>query len=336
MVRARKWVYNSTFEGYPTMDNFCIEGEILADIKENEFLAEAMFLSVDPYMRLYMPEYPLGSVMVGMQIAKVVESKNTKFPVGSYVHGSFGWRTHTVCNPDKRKSVDPNCIWHQPYILPDFGQLPISLGLGILGMPGTAAYFGFLEICQPKEGETVVVSGAAGAVGNLVGQIACIKGCNVIGITGSDIKCEWIKTMGCNHGINYRTGDIAKELKKAAPRGVDCYFDNVGGKVAEIVRGHMNCHGRISVCGASSCYNQEKAMVADPQLDFARKQLKQQGFHVSNWADRRLEGIQQILKWIEEDKLRYPESVTEGFENMPKAFIGMLKGEFFGKAIVKV
>ncbi|XP_055526140.1 prostaglandin reductase 1-like [Wyeomyia smithii] len=330
MVVAKKWIYAKSFTGYPTDENFRLEEETLADVKENEFLAEAIFLSVDPYMRPYMLQYPIGSTMIGGQVAKVVESKNAKFPVGAYVHGNFGWRTHTVCNPNKG---DPNS---PPYVLPDFGQEPLSLGLGMLGMPGNTAYFGFLEICQPKQGETVVVSGAAGAVGSIVGQIAKIKGCTVIGIAGSDEKCDWIKTIGFDHAINYKTADIDAELKKAAPKGVDCYFDNVGGKITEIVRGQMNTLGRISVCGTVSCYNQNKAMVSDPQRDFVWKQLKQQGFLVWQWTERWLEGIQQNFKWIQEGKLKYRETVTEGFENMPKAFVGMLKGENFGKAVVKV
>ncbi|XP_053698631.1 prostaglandin reductase 1-like [Sabethes cyaneus] len=328
MVIAKKWIYAKAFSGYPTADNFRLEEETLGELKEDEFLAEAIFLSVDPYMRPYMLQYPVGSVMIGGQVAKVMESKNPKFPTGSYVHGNFGWRTHTVCTP----SVGDR----KPYVLPDFGKEPLSLGVGVLGMPGNTAYFGFLELCEPKEGETVVVSGAAGAVGSLVGQIAKIKGCTVIGITGTDEKCEWIKTIGFDHAINYKTADIREELKKMAPKGVDCYFDNVGGITTEIVRGRMNTFGRISVCGIISSYNEERAKVIDPQRDFVGKQLKQEGFVVSRWTARWMEGIEQNLKWIQEGKMKYRETITEGFENMPKAFIGMLKGENIGKAVVKV
>ncbi|XP_058445163.1 prostaglandin reductase 1-like [Malaya genurostris] len=330
MTVAKKWIYARAFSGLPTAEDFRLEEETLEQIQDGEFLAEAIFSSVDPYMRIYMAQYPVGSVMIGGQIAKVLESKNPNFPVGSYIHGNFGWRTHTVCNPDK---TEPHWV---PYVLPDFGKEPLSLGLGVLGMPGSTAYFGFLEICKPVPGETVVVSGAAGAVGSIVGQIAKIKGCRVIGLAGSDKKCEWLKTIGFDQAINYKTADIASELKLAAPKGVDCYFDNVGGLITEIVRGQMNSFGRISVCGTISCYNAEKAKVTDPQRDYVWKQLRQEGFINWRWNDRRLEMIEQNLRWIREGKLVYQETVTEGFENMPAAFIGMLSGENTGKAIVKI
>nr|XP_019552338.2 prostaglandin reductase 1-like [Aedes albopictus] len=331
MVVAKKWIYAKAFSGLPTADNFRLEEETLdGELKDNEFLAEAIYLSVDPYMRPFMTQHPEGTVMIGGQVAKVLDSKNPKFPVGSYVVGAFGWRTHSVCNPDEVAAE-----W-KPYPLPDVGGEPLSLGIGALGMPGQTAYFGFLEICSPKEGETVVVSGAAGAVGSLVGQIAKIKGCKVIGIAGSDAKCEWIKSLGFDHAINYKTADVEAELKKAAPEGVDCYFDNVGGSTAEIVRKQMNLFGRISVCGTISDYNSEPAQVTDPQRDFVWKQLRQEGFMVFRWNNRMSEALGQNLKWIKEGKLKYRETITEGFDNMPQAFIGMLTGENIGKAVVKV
>lgn len=330
MVVAKKWIYAKAFSGLPSNENFRLEDESLEQIKDNEFLAQAVFLSVDPYMRPYMEQYPVGTVMIGGQIAKVLESKHPKFPAGCYVHGSFGWRTHTVCNPD-----EGDLNW-RPYVLPDFGEEPLSLGLGMLGMPGNTAYFGLLEICKPKEGETVVVSGAAGAVGSIVGQIAKIKGCKVVGIAGTDDKCVWLKSVGFDHAINYKTADIEAELKKAAPDGVDCYFDNVGGVITEIVRGKMNMFGRISVCGTISNYNSGKAKVTDPQRDYVWKQLRQEGFIVWRWMDRWLEGIQQNLKWIQEGKLEHKETFTDGFDKMPAAFIGMLTGANTGKAVVRI
>ncbi|XP_039453380.1 prostaglandin reductase 1-like [Culex pipiens pallens] len=331
VIVAKKWIYAKAFSGFPTGENFRLEEETLGELKDNEFLAEALFLSVDPYMRPYMAQYPEGSVMIGGQVAKVVASRNARFPVGCHVHGSFGWRTHTICNPDEGEKH-----W-APYLLPDFGQEPLSLGVGVLGMPGCTAYFGFLEICRPKEGETVVVSGAAGAVGSLVGQIGKIKGCRVIGIAGTDEKCAWLRELGFDHAINYKTADIGAELKVAAPNGVDCYFDNVGGKTTEIVRGQMNNFGRISVCGTISNYNAaQPTMVVDPQRDYVWKQLRQEGFMCWRWLDRWVECIKQHLVWIKEGKLKYRETFTDGFEQMPKAFIGMLNGENVGKAVVKV
>lgn len=204
-------------------------------------------------------------------------------------------------------------------------------------MPGNTAYFGFLEICQPKEGETVVVSTAAGAVGSLVGQIAKIKGCRVVGITGSDEKCKWlINDLGFDAAINYKTADLKKELKAAAPKGIDCYFDNVGGEISQNVIEQMNLSGRISVCGAITGYNGQEVSVHAPQKNFVFKQLKMEGFIVHRWANRWMEGVSQMLQWIKDGKIKFLETVTEGFENMPQAFMEMLNGKNTGKAVVKV
>ena len=222
-------------------------------------------------------------------------------------------------------------------MLPDFEGLPISLGDGCLGMPGNTAYFGFLEICQPKAGETVVVTGAAGAVGSLVGQIAKIKGCRVIGFAGSDEKCAWLEQeLGFDKAINYKKGDQAQQLKEAAPKGVDCYFDNVGGDLSSMIITQMNLFGRISCCGAISEYNDVVIQVPAPQKSFVFNQLKMEGFIVSRWSERWMEGITQMLQWVQEGKIKYHETITIGFENQPKAFIDMLRGKNTGKALVKV
>ncbi|XP_072386095.1 prostaglandin reductase 1-like [Diabrotica undecimpunctata] len=326
MVKGKRFVLTKDFEGFPKESDFKLEEYELASINEGEFLAEAVYLSVDPYMRAKASSWSMvGKTMTGSQVAKILESKNPKFPPGKHVVGNFGWQTHTVSNGESIQLV------------PDLGELPLSLSLGVLGMPGNTSYFGFLELCQPKSGETVVVSGAAGAVGSHVGQIAKIKGCTVIGIAGSDEKGKWLtEKLGFDHFINYKTANIAEELKKAAPKGVDCYFDNVGGEISSIVIYQMNLYGRISVCGSISSYNEsERALAPMLQRGFAGKQLKMEGFMVHRWNNRFMEGVTQNLEWIKEGKLKYQETVTNGFENMVKAFIGMLKGENVGKAIVK-
>jgi len=332
MVKAKSYLYQYKFKGFPKRSDLLIVEDELPEIKDGEFLAEAVYLSVDPYMRPYANNLPTGSTMIGSQIAKITDSKNPNYPVGKYVCGNFGWTTHTITTGNEKNKA-------KPYILPDFGDLPLSLGLGVLGMPGSTAYFGFLEICKPKEGETVVVSGAAGAVGSLVGQIAKIKGCTVIGIAGSDDKGKWLKEeLGFDHFINYKTEDVEKALKAAAPNGVDCYFDNVGGDISSTVIYQMNQFGRISVCGAISSYNNiETARLERPlQMPIISKQLRMEGFVNSRWIDRYLEGIQQNLQWVKEGKLKYRETITEGFENMFDAFTSMLRGKNTGKAIVKV
>lgn len=204
-------------------------------------------------------------------------------------------------------------------------------------MPGNTAYFGFLELCEPKAGETVVVTGAAGAVGSLVGQLAKLKGCRVIGFAGSVDKSKWLeKEYGFDRVINYKSANLYKQLKAVAPNGVDCFFDNVGGEASSIIFSQMNDYGRISVCGAISSYNSDIPKVPAVQSMFVFKQLKMQGFLVWRWSDRWMEGITEFAKLVEEGKLKYRETVTEGFENTPQAFIEMLRGKNFGKAIVKV
>ncbi|XP_050315135.1 prostaglandin reductase 1-like [Anthonomus grandis grandis] len=333
MVVAKKWVLAKRSVGFPKETDIVLQEETLPELKDNEFLVEAVYLSVDPYMRAYMPRSELNTTMIGSQVGKIVESKNPKFPVGKYVVGQYGWRTHTIAsdNSDGDFSGLPTTI------LPDLGGLPLSLALGVLGMPGNTAYFGLLEICKPKAGETVVVSGAAGAVGSIVGQIAKIKGCTVVGIAGSDQKGKWLtEELGFDSFINYKTDNVEEALKKAAPKGVDCYFDNVGGEISTIVMNQMNDFGRVSVCGAISYYNEKEIpKVSAPQFAIVSKQLMVEGFIVVRWVARWMEGIKQNTEWIKQGKLKYHETVTEGFENMFKAFVDMLKGGNVGKAVVK-
>ncbi|XP_001603755.1 prostaglandin reductase 1 [Nasonia vitripennis] len=334
---AKKYVFSKHFSGEPKPTDLKLVEEELPAVKDGEILAEAEYLSVDPYMRAYTVRLPVGRTMIGSQVAKIVESKNPNYPVGKRIVGYMGWRSHTVLNPEKPASKD-QIMKDRPYIIPDLGDLSPSLALGVLGMPGNTAYFGFLEICAPKAGETVVISGAAGAVGSHVGQIAKIHGLKAIGIAGSDSKCKWlVDELGFDRAINYKTENIAAALKEAAPDGVDCYFDNVGGDISTTVIYQMREFGRVSICGSISSYNSDslpKTRILQPAVVF--NQLKMEGFIVTRWSDRWLEGIEKNMQWIREGKLKYKETVTEGFENMFQAFHGMLKGENVGKAVVKV
>jgi len=333
MTEAKKFIYAKRFDGLPKLTDFKLETETLPALKDGDVLVEALYLSVDPYQRAYMTRYPVGVPMIGGQVSKVLESKNSKFPKDALVFGAFGWRTHTVFNPDTEKSA------HPAYVLPPLGDLPVSVALGNLGMPGLTAYFGFLEICQPKAGEVVVVTGAAGAVGNVVGQIAKSKGCTVIGVAGSDDKCKWLtEELGFDHAINYKTADLDAELKKAAPDGIDCYFDNVGGTISSSVINQMRDYGRVAVCGSISSYNTPvsewpKVPILQPTLIF--KQLTMKGFLVWSYNNRWMEGITNMKKLVDEGKVKNRETVTEGFENTPQAFIDMLLGKNTGKAVVK-
>nr|XP_033338472.1 prostaglandin reductase 1-like [Megalopta genalis] len=339
MVKAKKYVLVKHFQGEPKPTDLQLVEEELPPIKNEEFLVQAEFLSVDPYMRPYTLRYPTGITMIGTQVAKILESKNSEYPVGKRVVGYFGWRTHTIVNP--KNFSDTDMLNQKPLLLPDIGNLSPSLCLGALGMPGNTAYFGFIDICAPKKGETLVVSGAAGAVGSHVGQIGKnVLGMNVIGIAGSDEKCKWlVDELGFDHAINYKTENVKTALKKVAPKGVDCYFDNVGGDISSTVIYQMNTFGRVSVCGSISSYNEDpaslpKTVVLQPALVF--NQLKLEGFIATRWTNRWMEGIYKNLQWIQEGKVKTRETVTKGFENMFEAFSGMLKGTNTGKAIVQV
>ncbi|KAG5327671.1 PTGR1 reductase, partial [Pseudoatta argentina] len=334
MVKARKYILVNYFVNEAKPTDLKLVDEELPPLQNGEYLVEAEYLSVDPYMRPYVQNVSLGVTMIGSQVAKIVESKNPAFPVGKRIVGNLGWRTHTIINP----KTEDQFFKQNTYLLPDIDDLPSSLGLGMLGMPGNTAYFGLLEICKPKTGETIVISGAAGAVGSHVGQIAKILGLNVIGICGSDEKCKWLtEKMGFDFAINYKTIPVAARLREVAPQGVDCYFDNVGGDISGTVMYQMNLYGRVAVCGSISSYDAKslpKCTILQPTMVF--NQLKMEGFIVRRWSDRWNEGIMQNLQWIREGKLRYRETVTKGFENMFDAFIGMMRGENIGKAIVQV
>ncbi|XP_053678440.1 prostaglandin reductase 1-like [Anopheles nili] len=331
MVRARKWMYVSRPDGEPKPANFSIEEEELPPLELGDFLVETEYFSLDAGLRGYMEIgiLPVGSPVVGMTIAKVIESQCADFPVGVYVCARLGWKTHAILNPSKHKD-------QRPYVVPGLEGRSRALGLGALGLSGNTAYFGFLEICKPRPGETVVVSAAAGAVGSLVGQIAKLHDCHVVGIAGSEEKVRWLKDIGFDEVINYKTGSVREQLRLAAPRGIDCYFDNVGGEITEIVREQMNLYGRISVCGTVSSYNGTPSLVSDPQRDFVSKQVRQEGFVVFRWQHRWMEGIKQLLEWIDQGKLVHRETVYEGFDNAPIAFVSMLRGDNIGKAVLKV
>ncbi|XP_062984604.1 prostaglandin reductase 1 [Elgaria multicarinata webbii] len=329
MVRAKCWILKKHFEGFPKQSDFELKEVELPPLKDGEVLLEAAFLSVDPYMRPYSRVYMKeGDTMLGYQVAKVLESKDPTYRVGEFVISQSGWTTHAV-SKGKDLSLLPSS-WP--------GNLSRSLALGTIGMPGLTAYFGLSEICRMKPGETILINAAAGAVGNVVGQIAKLKGGKVVGCAGSDEKVAHLKELGFDEVFNYKTvGSLEEALKKASPEGYDCYFDNVGGEFSDIVLEQMKKFGRIAVCGAISQYN-NAAPKKGPyvQMPMIFKELCMEGFLVTRWDSRKEEGLKALLKWVEEGKIKYHEHITKGFENMPAAFMGMLKGENTGKAVVKV
>merc|ERR1719384_1085969 len=288
-------------------------------------------------MRPYTMRMTPPFTMIGSSVAEVEESRHPKFPKGSTIIILAGWVERGVVNPDKMGKDSPGNTLGGIMPAPDLGQLSKSLLLGSCGMPGNTAYFGLLELCQPKQGETVVVSGAAGAVGSLVGQIAKIKGCRVIGYAGTDEKCQWLKEIGFDEAFNYKKVKVGESLTKAAPKGVDCYFDNVGGEMTAAVMAAMNVRGRASICGAISHYNDkgEYTKVTDILPLAIGKELKIEGFLVGRWKARWVEGIKAMAAWVISDQVKVKETVVEGFDKMPEAFMGLFTGQNTGKMIVK-
>jgi len=333
-MKLKKWNMVKHFEGFPKESDFELVEEDIPELEDMEVLFEATYLSLDPYMRIYMAQFPAGSTMIGQQAARVIKTRNGEYPLGTVCLVSCGWQSHFIYKPSVHDKQAAPMIFQAPDVAP----LPASYLLGCLGMPGCTAYFGLLRLCKPKAGETVLVNAAAGAVGSVVGQIAKIQGCNVIGFAGTDEKCAWLKELGFDHAFNYKTCDIDKALKEGAPKGVDCYFDNVGGDMTStVIRNHMNLFGRIAVCGSISAYNEiDPPKGPYPFGDFIGKQLVMEGFVVKRWAKEMPAAITELAKWMKEGKLKHQEHITQGFENMTKAFFGLLKGENTGKAIVQI
>jgi NADPH-dependent curcumin reductase CurA len=274
----------------------------------------------------YAPPVELGGVMVGGVVGQVVESRHSRFGAGEIVEGYFGWQQYALSDGAGVRKVDPSLA-------------PISTALGVLGMPGLTAYFGLLEIGKPQPGQTVVVSGAAGAVGSLVGQIAKIQGCHVVGIAGTDEKARYVvEELGFDSAFNYKSArNYRAKLKTLCPQGIDVYFDNVGGAITDAVIPLLNVGARLVICGQISQYNLERPEMGPRWLwALIVKQARAEGFLVFQFADRFEEGIRQMAQWLKEGKLKYRESIIEGLENAPRTFIGMLKGENIGKQLVKV
>ncbi|XP_047119079.1 prostaglandin reductase 1-like [Schistocerca piceifrons] len=335
METARKIVLARHFRGEPREDDFRVEEEELPAVREGEVLCQAAYLSVDPYQRARAASLQPGDTIMGYQVALIVQSRCAEFPVGRYLVGDLGWRSATVLDP-RRPPARPGAT--PTRLLPADWAAPYSLALGALGRPGVSAYFGLLELGRPKHGDVVVVSGAAGAVGSLVGQIARIHGCKVIGFAGSDEKVRWLKEeLQFDEAFNYRTTDARRALKEVAPAGVDVYFDNVGGELSSAVLPCMRHGGRVPICGAVCAYNSEapvRATTVQPAV--VGRELVLQGFLVSRWLPRWDEAVERMRRWVLDGRLVCRETVSHGFDSLPRAFIGMLRGDNLGKAVVKV
>src|SRR5215213_8809371 len=309
-------------EGVPTLDNFQFVDTDVPQPADGEVLVRLSYISVDPYLRgrmrdrkSYVAPFEVGQVIQSGAVGEIVESRSPKFKPGDVVSGMLGWRLYDVAKADGLMKVLP-------------GVSPTT-ALGVLGGPGLTAYFGLLDIGQPKEGETVVVSGAAGAVGTAVCQIAKIKGCRVVGIAGSDEKNDYLRNeLSVDETINYKTmDDVSEALKAACPQGIDVYFDNVGGEVSDAVLPLIADGARVVICGQISMYNLEKADLGlRPQPFLLVHKAMMKGFIITQYAPRFAEGVTQLAAWLMSGKLKYAETIVEGFDNTPQAFLGLFSG----------
>lgn len=336
--KNRQIILASRPSGMPTPGNFKFLDSDVPQLSTGEFLVRAQYLSVDPYMRgrmtnrkSYISPFKLNEVITGGVVGEVIESRSDSFQPGDIVTGHLGWQLYTVMN--SKSALESGVRKINPAIA------PVTTALGILGITGLTAYFGFLDIRGPKSGETVVVSGAAGAVGTIVCQLAKIHGCNTVGIAGSDEKNEYLtKELDVDATINYKTSsNLIKSVTNAAPNGVDIYFDNVGGDVSDAVMPLINPGARVVICGQIALYNLEKLDVGPrPQPFLLVNSALMKGFIITNYESRFGEGIRQLATWLAEGKLKYVENVVDGFENTPQAFMGLFTGENLGKQLVKV
>ena len=316
--------------------NFEYREEPIPTPQDGEVLVRTIYLSLDPTNRIWMSDIPqymapveIGQVMRGVVTGVVEESKNPDFKPGDLVFGTLGWQDYAIAFGNSGSAIA-----RLPHPLP----APLTAFTGPLGLTGCTAYFGLLDIGQPKAGETVVVSAASGAVGSIVGQIAKIKGCRVVGITGSDEKCRWlIEELGFDAAINYKTADLETELAQLCPNGIDVYFDNVGGSILDAVLTHVNLHARIPLCGLISTYNATEP-VPGP-LNYSQilmKRVRVEGFIILDYLTRWSEAITDIGQWVNSGKIKYALEIVDGLENAPSAILKLFDGNKNGKLVVKV
>ncbi len=319
-------------QGWVQESDFKIVETDLPELKDGEFLVMNLWLSLDPYMRgrmndakSYAAKTELGDVMVGGTVGVVTQSRNPKFQIGTMVLGNFGWQRYGISDGKGLR------------ILPGDDNVPISAYLGALGMPGITAWIGLMSIGEPKPGETVVVSAASGAVGSVVGQLAKAKGCRAVGIAGGKAKCDYVvNELGFDACVNYKAGHFAEGLAAVTPDGIDVYFENVGGEILDTVLTRLNAFSRIPLCGLVSQYNVTQPYAVRNFGALLTNRVKLQGFIVSEHTDLWPQAMQELKQLFVSGQLKYRETIADGLQNAPAAFIGMLKGENLGKQLVKV
>ena len=317
--------------GFPDEDLFEVAEAPIPDPADGQVLIRNAYFSVDPYMRprmndvrSYVAPFTLGEAMTGGAVGRVAASRNSRYAEGDWVLHQLGWREWALSDGAALRRLDPDAA-------------PVSTSLGVLGMPGFTAWYGIFALGRPQEGETVLVSGAAGAVGSAAGQMAALAGCRVIGSAGSEEKLAWLRELGFDGVFNYREQKAREALAELAPDGIDIYFDNVGGDHLEAAIGSLRTHGRVVACGSISRYNDAEP-AAGPRNMFmvVTKRIRIEGFIITDHYDRFGEFAGEAAEWVRDGRLRYRETVVDGIENAPKAFLGLLRGENIGKMLVKV
>jgi len=332
-MQNKQWILNSFPVGEIKDNDLIFKDSNLGEVNDGEVLIKNIYLSLDPANRgwmsgkaSYVDAMQIGEIMRGGTIGIIEESKNEKFKKGDVVQYQGGWQEYCI-NDGKGLRIIP---LNTGLELPSF--------LSVMGMPGITAYFGLLDVLNPKEGETLVVSGAAGAVGSIVSQIAKIKGCKVIGIAGTEEKCNWLKNdLNVDGVINYKTDNLNSKLKELCPNGIDMYFDNVGGEITEAVINKFNIGGRMSICGQISGYNSETLQPGPRNwINILVKRLKVQGFIVFDYQARAGEAFVDMSKWMAEGKLQHKNHIVDGLENAVSSLKMLFSGENKGKMIVKI
>ena len=332
MATHRQFLYVKVPDGLPDVNCFRLVEAPMPKPAEGQVLARTHFLSIDPYMRRqmsgghgqYANPLKVGDVMIGRGVGVVAETRHPDFKVGDAVQSEFGWREHVVLGGKGLRKLPPDLR-------------PLSLSLGLIGQSGATAMVGLVDIAGIRAGETVVVSAAAGAVGSAVGQIAKIKGCRAIGIAGGPEKCRHVVAdLGFDDCIDYKASAIGSALVGAAPRGVDIYFDNVGGDILDAVMPHLNTNARVSICGQISQYNARERQGLRNMSVILDKCVRVQGFRIGNHLARRDQALAELMAWYRAGRLQWRETVAEGFEQAPAAFINMLSGGNIGKQVVRV
>ncbi len=330
-MKSTQIILNSRPKGMVTEENFALKHRELPTLKEGEVIIKVELISLDPAIRgwmnagtTYMPGSPVGVAMRAFAAGKIIESKNVQFPVETYVQGLLSAQTHIVSDGKGLSKLD-------------LSKGPLSWHLGILGMPGMTAYFGLLEKGQPKAGETVFISGAAGVVGSTVGQIAKIKGCKVIGTAGTAVKCKYlVEECGFDAAINYKTADIDAALKKHCPGGVHVFYDNVGGELLDTVLANLARGARVVICGAISQYNATSMYGPKNYMKIVTARGYITGIIVFDYLDRYPEAVDQISQWLKSGKMTTLEQIDEGIENFPRTLLKLYFGQNFGKLLLKV